>query len=142
MPRTTTGHIHDVEIKNKQGTFRIKMPVSTAAAKGEVHVQPIPSIDDGLLWEPCIIDGHHGVRLNTGHAYYHKVYVPNLASGVTVQGMDSLLWALAEAEIGATTDTTRKHFKELRFEIARLLRELVEDLPEPDLTQDEDENVA
>lgn len=130
----------EVEIKNKQGTFRIKMPVSSAAQKGEVNVQPVPSIDDGLLWEPCIIDGHHGVRINTGHAYYYKVYVPNLASGVTIQGMDSLLWALSEAEIGATTDTTRKHFKELRFEIARLLRNLVEDLPEPDMTSPDEEN--
>jgi hypothetical protein len=132
----------DVEIKNKQGTFRIKMPVSTAAHKGEVNVQPVPSIDDGLLWEPCIIDGHHGVRINTGHAYYYKVYVPNLASGVTIQGMDSLLWALSEAEIGATTDTTRKHFKELRFEIARLLRNLVEDLPEPDMSANADQGNA
>jgi hypothetical protein len=130
----------DVEIKNKLGTFRIKMPVSSAAHKGEVNVQPVPSIDDGLLWEPCIIDGHHGVRINTGHAYYYKVYVPNLASGVTIQGMDSLLWALSEAEIGATTDTTRKHFKELRFEIARLLRNLVEDLPEPDMTASAESN--
>jgi glucokinase len=39
--------------------------------------------------------------INTGHPYYHKVYIPNLASGVTIQGMDSLLWALAEAELGA-----------------------------------------
>src|SRR5579862_5518279 len=132
----------EVEIKNKQGTFRIKMPVSSAAHKGEVNVQPVPSIDDGLLWEPCIIDGHHGVRINTGHAYYYKVYVPNLASGVTIQGMDSLLWALSEAEIGATTDTTRKHFKELRFEIARLLRNLVDDLPDPDMTTSPDEDNA
>ena len=128
---------NEVEIKNKQGTFRIKMPVTTAAEKGEVNVQPIGGIDDGLLWEPCLIDGHHGVRINTGHAYYHKVYVPNLASGVTIQGMDSLLWALSEAEIGATTDTTRKHFKELRFEISRLLRNLVDDLPEPDMSAGE-----
>ncbi len=130
----------EVEIKNKQGTFRIKMPVSSASQKGEVHVQPVPSIDDGLLWEPCIIDGHHGVRINTGHNYYHKVYVPNIASGVTIQGMDSLLWALAEAEIGATTDNTRKHFKELRFEIARLLRNLVDDLPEPDMTSTDEKS--
>ncbi len=128
----------EVEIQNKQGTFRIRLPLSTASRKGEVSVQPVPSIDDGLLWEPCLIDGHHGVRVNTGHGYYHKVYVPNLASGVTVQGMDSLLWALGEAELGATTDATRKHFKELRFEVSRLLRELVEDLPEPDLSVDED----
>lgn len=127
----------EVEIKNKQGTFVIKLPISTAAQKGQVNVQPVNSIDDGLLWEPCLIDGHHGVRINIGHAYYHKVYVPNLSSGVTVQGMDSLLWALAEAEIGATTDTTRKHFKELRYEISKLLRDLVEDLPEPDMTPEE-----
>ena len=130
----------EVQIKNKQGIFRIKMPVSTAAEKGAVNVQPVPSIDDGLLWEPCIIDGHHGVRINTGHAYYHKIYVPNLKSGVTVQGMDSLLWALTEAEISATTDVTRKHFKELRFEVARLLRNLVEDLPDPDMSEDGDNN--
>jgi len=128
----------EVEIQNKQGTFRIRLPLSTASRKGEVSVQPVPSIDDGLLWEPCLIDGHHGVRVNTGHGYYHKVYVPNLASGVTVQGMDSLLWALGESELGATTDSTRKHFKELRFEVSRLLRELVEDLPEPDLSTEDD----
>lgn len=125
----------EVEIKNKQGVFRIKMPVTTAIEKGAVNVQPVPSIDDGLLWQPCIIDGHHGVQINTGHPYYHKIYVPNLNSSVTIQGMDSLLWALCEAEIGATTDTTRKHFKELRFEISRLLRNLVEDLPEPDMNE-------
>lgn len=128
----------EVEITNKQGVFRIKMPVTTAIEKGAVNIQPVPSIDDGLLWQPCIIDGHHGVQINTGHPYYHKVYVPNLNSSVTVQGMDSLLWALCEAEIGATTDTTRKHFKELRFEISRLLRNLVEDLPEPDMSEDND----
>ncbi len=126
----------EVEIRNRQGVFTIRMPVTTAAEPGAVIIQPVASIDDGLLWEPCIIDGHHGVRINTGHAYYHKVYVPNLSSGVTIQGMDSLLWALSEAELGATTDTTRKHFKELRFEISRLLRTLVEDLPDPVLEEE------
>jgi hypothetical protein len=131
--KVTDSEKGEVEVDNKQGVFRIKMPVTTALEKGAVNIQPVPSIDDGLLWQPCIIAGHHGVQINTGHPYYHKVYVPNLSSSVTVQGMDALLWALCEAEIGATTDTTRKHFKELRFEISRLLRKLVEDLPEPDM---------
>jgi len=134
----TNAKTGEVEITNKQGTVRIKMPVGTAHQAGEVHVQPVNSIDDGLLWQPALIDGHHAVQINTGHPYYHKVYVPNLASGVTVQGMDSLMWAIAEAEIGATTDNTKKHFRELRFEISRLLRELVEDLPEPDMSQEEE----
>ena len=114
------------------------MPVTSAIEAGAVSVQTVPSIDDGLLWQPCLIDTHHGVQINTGHPYYHKVYVPNLNSSVTVQGMDSLLWALCEAEMGATTDTTRKHFKELRFEVSRLLRNLVDDLPEPDMSEDGD----
>jgi hypothetical protein len=128
----------EVQIKNKQGTFKIKMPVSERVENGGFNVQTVPSINDGLLWEPGVIECHHAVFINTGHEYYHKVYVPNLASGVTIQGMDSLLWALAEAEIGATTDSTRRHFKELRFEISRLLRILVEDLPEPSMTEDDE----
>ena len=71
-----------------------------------------------MLWEPCIIDGHKAVRINSGHPYYHKVYVPNLASGVTVQGMDSLLWALCSAELGTITEATARYFSELRFEVS------------------------
>ncbi len=123
----------DVEVKNKSGTVHLKLKVSQSTAPGQVCVQPADSIDDGILWAPAIIDGHHAVRVNTGHPYYHKVYVPNLASDVTVQGMDSLLWALIEAELGTINEATKTHFEELRFEVSRLLRKLVEDLPEPDL---------
>jgi hypothetical protein len=131
------GSSNEAEIVNKSGRFRIKIPITTAANPDEVNVQPVPSIDDGLLWQPAIIDGHHAVQVNTGHQYYSKVYVPNLASGVTIQGMDSLLWALIEAELGATAEGTQKHFRELRYEVSRILRTLVEDLPEPDLGDDE-----
>jgi hypothetical protein len=127
------GSATEAEIVNKSGRFKIKIPVTTAANPNEVNVQPVPSIDDGLLWQPAIVDGHHAVQVNTGHQYYSKVYVPNLSSGVTIQGMDSMLWALIEAELGATAEGTQKHFRELRYEVSRILRALVEDLPEPDL---------
>jgi hypothetical protein len=132
------GSNNEAEITNKSGRFRIKIPVTTAARPDEVNVQPVPSIDDGLLWQPAIVDQHHAVQINTGHQYYSKVYVPNLALGVTIQGMDSLLWALVEAELGATAEGTQKHFRELRYEVSRILRALVEDMPEPDLGDDED----
>ena len=45
--------------------------------------------------------------------------------------MDSLLWALVEAEFGTINESTKTHFEELRFEVSRLLRRLVEDLPDP-----------
>jgi hypothetical protein len=45
--------------------------------------------------------------------------------------MDSLLWAMIEAELGTINEATKTHFEELRFEVSRLLRKLVEDLPDP-----------
>lgn len=122
----------EVEVENRQGRVRIRLTLAPAQAAGQLNVQAVPSINDGLLWEPGLIQGHHAVRINTGHPYYHKVYVPNLLSGVTIQGMDSLLWALVEAELGTISETTKTHFQELRFEVSRLLRRLVEDLPDPE----------
>lgn len=121
-----------VEVTNKQGTVIIKLPIIDPSKPGELVVQPVDSIVDGLLWEPALIEMHHAVRINTGHPYYYKVYTPNLISGVTVQGMDSLLWALCEAELGTVNQATKQYFAELRFEVSRLLRRLVEDLPEPE----------
>ena len=111
----------------------MKINISNSKNPGEVCVQPTDGISDGILWEPAMIDGHHAVRINTAHPYYHKVYVPNLSSDVTVQGMDSLLWALVESELGTINEATKTHFEELRFEVSRLLRKLVEDLPDPDI---------
>jgi hypothetical protein len=133
----TNAATNEVEVKNKKGTIRLKIPVSTSTTPGQVNVEAVPNIDDGLLWSPCVIDGHHAVRVNTGHPYYHKVYIPNLRSGVIVQGMDSLLWSLSEAELGTISESTQRHFKELRFEVSRILRALVEDLPEPGLQEGE-----
>lgn len=133
---------NEVDLTNKKGTIRLKLKLSTATSPGQVNVQPVDGLDDGLLWEPALVNMHHAVRINTGHPYYSKVYVPNLLSGVTVQGLDSLLWALVEAELGTINQATQNHFKELRFEVSRLLRRLVEDLPEPVLEDDAEVDAA
>ena len=126
----------DCELVNRQGQFKLKLPVSNALKPGEVYVQAVDGLDDNLLFEPTIIDGHKAVRINTAHPYYQKVYIPNLSQGVTIQGMDSLLWSLCVAEFSTISNETQKHFEEMRFEVSRLLRRLVEDLPEPDLNED------
>ena len=74
---------------------------------------------------------HKAVRINTQHPYYHKVYVPNYNDSVTVQGLDSLLWALCVAELSTTCDSYSNLFSDMRFEVSRILRRLVEGLPEP-----------
>ncbi len=128
----------EVTVTNEHGQFMRKLKISTAARPGEVFVQPADEVGDGLLFEPAIVEQHKAVRINTQHPYYHKVYVPNLNSSVTVQGMDSLLWALCVAEHSATTDKTAQAFEDMRYEVSRILRKLVESLPEPDTDEDPD----
>jgi hypothetical protein len=126
---------NEVEFKNAQGEFKIKLKISSAAKPSEVFIQPVESIDDGLLWEPCLIDGHWAVRINTSHPYYSKVYLPNLTAGVTIQGMDALLWGIAISEMNCTNEETKELFGDMRFEISRNLRKLVQDLPESKETE-------
>jgi len=128
----------EVEVSNPHGLFRHKLPVSSANSPGEVYVQPVDSIPNGLLFEPVLVEQKRAVRINQSHPYYHRVYVPNLKSSVTVQGMDSLLWSLAVAELTAIRDSTSEHFRDLRYEMSRILERLVETLPEPDLSTNDD----
>lgn len=120
----------EVVVENAKGKLKLMLPVTSAARPGEVFIKPVESINDGLLFEPGIVDGHKAVRLNTSHPYYEKVYVPNLNRSVTVQGLDSLMWALVIAELSTIDDSTVKHFRDMRFEISKTLRALVEAMPE------------
>lgn len=126
----------EVTIKNSKGTFVLKLPIATANKPGEVFVQAVAGLPDGILFEPALIEQHKAVRINTEHPYYQKVYVPNLNKSVTIQGMDSLMWGLAVAEFSSTSDKVQQDFEAMRYELSRVLRKLVESLPEPDLESD------
>ncbi len=132
MVQSANSSTGEAELINTQGHVKLKLKITSAAKPLEVHVQPTEAIDDGLLWEPCLIDQKLGVRINTSHPYYQKVYLPNLAAGVTIQGMDALLWGLSVAELNCVSESTRTLFGELRYEVSRNLRKLVQDLPDPE----------
>lgn len=125
------GATGDVTISNKNGVTKLKIKLVEQKNNGECHVQAVDSLQDGVLWEPAFIDGNQAVRINTGHPYYHKVYIPNKSSGVTVQGLDSLIWGLCAAELGNVSESNKRNFEEMRYEVSRILRRLVEDLPDP-----------
>lgn len=127
----------ETTIQNPLGQVRLKIGIAAPKNPNEIHIQPVDSLDDGLLWQPTLSKDeggktHVAVKVNTGHPYYQKVYVPNLSTGVTIQGMDALLWGLSVAELNCTTDANKRAFDDLRFEVSRNLRKLVEDLPDPD----------
>lgn len=122
-------------IENKHGTTRLKLTITSAKRPGEVFVQPVDGITNGLLLQPALIEGHKAVQINTTHPYYLKVYVPNLNRSVTMQGLDSLMWALCVAELSTVQDSTASMFQDMRYEVSRILEKLVETLPEPDVEQ-------
>lgn len=121
----------EAEITNPHGTFKLKLPIASPKRPGEVFVQPVDGINNGLLFQPALINRNRAVQLNTSHPYYQKVYVPNLNRNVTLQGLDSLMWALCVAELTTVQDTTARMFQDMRFEVSRILEQLVESLPEP-----------
>jgi hypothetical protein len=100
-----------------------------------VFVQPVDGITNGLLFQPALIEQHKAVQINTSHPYYLKVYIPNLNRSVTMQGLDSLMWALTVAELSTVQDSTAEMFRDMRYEVSRILEKLVETLPEPDVEQ-------
>lgn len=125
------------DIDNKHGKTKLKLTIASAKRPGEVFVQPVDGINNGLLFRPAIIEQHKAVQINMSHPYYHKVYVPNLNRSVTMQGLDSLMWAISVAELSTVQDETATLFQDMRYEISRILEKLVETLPEPKLDDDE-----
>ena len=121
-------------IKTKFGSFTIDLPSFAPKSADELHIQVVESIDDGLLWRPILIGDKKAIQINRGHPFYLKVYLPSIGENQsTVKGIDALLWSLGEAELSATHEPSRQHFEMLRFEVSRLLRILVKDLPDQEI---------
>lgn len=131
--RVINASTNEVEISNRNGTFRSKITIHKSADPKRRRVIPVDSIESGVLWEPSIAGDRKSVSINMSHPYYEKIYYPLLnRSQVIVTGMDALLWALAEAELSTFNDATKESYEDMRIQVSRALRRLVEDLPEPD----------
>ena len=127
-----------VNISNPQGTFTGVIRIKHMEKPGQCRVVPTETIESGMLWEPVIVDGNHGVAINQSHSYYTKVYAPVLNNPVMIQGMDALLWALAEAELSTYNDETKEQYEDMRIQVSRILKKLVADLPDPKLDESDD----
>lgn len=125
------------DVNNRYGTTRLKLTIAPSNRPGEVFVQPVDGINNGLLFQPAIIEQHRAVQVNTSHPFYSKVYLPNLNRTATMQGLDSLMWAIAVAELSTVQNETASSLEDMRYEISRILEKLVESLPEPDFGPEE-----
>jgi hypothetical protein len=141
----TTG---EATLNNRFGAVKIKTPVQNNVSPANLYIEEVDDIYDGRLWEPALRstgNNNHttGVRLNKHHEFYKKVYLKAASSGYAVEGIDFLLWALANAEFNNSNDELKPIFADLREEVSSNLNKLLESTPMPDAKElAEAENAA
>lgn len=116
-------------ITNKFGTSevdRVKLVEGTNVAV---------DVDNGHESEPLWTfamneEGETCVTLNSGHDFYKKFYLHSKNNSTLIQAMDSLFWALANAEIGTYSPTVKRNIEEFRYLVSKDLRALSQELPD------------
>lgn len=124
------------KVTNQNGTFTKSITILNNVDPKQARVIPVPSITGNALWEPSLVDGKHAVNINESHPYYKKIYGPYLSQHVVVEGLDYLLWALAEAENSTCNPESIENYEDMRYTVSRNLRKLVADLPDPELDEE------
>ncbi len=120
-----------VSIKNKFGDIEINRAKLVEGTDVAVKIED--SLDDGTLWTYALDeDGNTCVLLNSSHIFYQKFYEPNKNNPVLMQSMDSVFWALANAELGTMSTKAKRNIEELRFLVSKDLRNLSDELPDVD----------
>ena len=125
--RPVEGQKNSAKITNNQGTS-ILIGVGIHDEPNEPHVVPTDDMSDpNVLWEPAInlaTGNKQAVALYVGHEFYRRVY-GNLEKGeLGVQGLDTLLWALMQAELEAHSEEQGRLMKGIRFRVSTILQEL------------------
>ena len=127
----------NAEIVNNNGKFKKAISIIHNANPQENRVIPVKSIEGNALWEPALADGKHAVNINESHPFYKKIYGPYLAQHLVVEGLDDLLWALAEAENTTVSQSSIENYEDMRYTVSRILKRLVADLPDPEFPTEE-----
>ena len=115
--------------------------VDSDVAGDRVHVEAVDDIVDGRLWEPALRsagkEGHRtGVRLNSHHDFYRKIYAALVRDAEAIEALDLLFWALATAEFNCTDREIESVFEDLRDDVSGNLRKLLRSVPFPEETVD------
>jgi hypothetical protein len=82
------------------------------------------------------------IYLNKSHPFYLKVYIELRDNALAIQGLDFLLYALANAENLTRTDRVKEQFTQMRQQMSNTLRTLVLDLEESEEFEIDGEDFA
>ena len=138
LQQANTGKVEVVFFDKNSSTIRIKnrfgvVEINRAAIVlgTNVFVTTVSSIEGGMLWEIDITEDENTVViLNEEHEFYRRFYQSSEITPVLVQAMDSLFWALANAELNSMSEPARRNFEELRLSLSNSLKHLAKELPD------------
>ncbi|MDB4191590.1 ATP-binding protein [Amylibacter sp.] len=118
-----------IKIKNRFGEFELKR--SEIVSGTDVYVMTVPSLEGNLLWNIDIdIDGRTILQLNENHEFYKRYYNSKNLNVMLIQAMDSVFWAIGNAELKSVSDKARKNLEELRLVTSNCLEKLAHELPD------------
>lgn len=118
------------------------VPYNISKHEGDdILLEPVESLEDGVLWMPTLIQGKPGVQLNTNHEFYRRFYGANKDNTAATSAMDYVFYALAQAENNALGEEAIENLKELRFSSSKTLRTLARQMPDV-ATEDFEEDEA
>jgi len=128
-------------IQNRFGTVEIRVEAIDTDL-GLPNVQPVPQLEDGLLWKPDVNPDHSGIRtlLNEGHAFYVRAFLGKTSDEQVIHALNYFVWALTQAEMNSISSNVKQQFEDMRYEVSRSLRRLAERLPE--VTPDSDDSLG
>lgn len=120
-----------IKIRNRFGETEINR---TAIVEGtDIYVTTISSLEGDMLWQIDISDTNQTVVvLNESHEFYRRFYLSKEISPILIQAMDSLFWALANAELNSISEPAQRNFEELRYSLSNSLKHLANELPDAD----------
>jgi hypothetical protein len=125
----------EVEVDTIFGPSVTNIKDYSGPASRDSHIQVVDDLEGGILWEPRMNGADQIILLNRSHPFYRRVYLQLRQNPLAVQGLDFLLFALANAEWMTRTDRAKEQFYQMRRMMADTLRTLVlelEDVPEFD----------
>lgn len=111
----------------------------TGQVGSDARILVVDSIDNGFLWEPKMNGADQVIYLNKSHPFYLKIYLQLRTNDLAIQGLDYLLYALANAELQTRTDRVKEQFTQMRQVMSNTLRTLVLEVEEVDEFIDESE---
>ena len=120
---------------NKGRSIKILTPVESNVNPEKLFVNPVDGLPSGALWEPCLTSATDenystGVHLNKQHDFYTKIY-SQVKTGISIEGLDLLLWALAAAEHKNKDPELENMWEDIRDEVSANLKKLLRSIDLP-----------